>query len=155
MKSIAIALGLCAALTLTACGEHGEPTGSVCPSPPTLTYVNFGKPFMDTYCVDCHSSTKTGAARHGAPAFHDYDTVEGVRQTIEHTVAPFGPVTGSEDFAYYLERKPGCFLRLGNGENAPMLHNARYDFNDGNLTVGAAYWTRLVERYLAQEPAAG
>jgi len=73
----------------------------------------------------------------------------------EHTVAPFGPVTGSEDFAYYLERKPGCFLRLGNGENAPMLHNARYDFNDGNLTVGAAYWTRLVERYLAQEPAAG
>ena len=84
MKSIAIALGLCAALTLTACGEHGEPTGSVCPSTPTLTYVNFGKPFMDTYCVDCHSSTKTGAARHGAPAFHDYDTVEGVRQTIEH-----------------------------------------------------------------------
>ncbi len=73
----------------------------------------------------------------------------------EHTVAPFGPVTGSEDFAYYLERKPGCFLRLGNGENAPMLHNARYDFNDGNLTVGAAYWTRLVERYLAQEPAGG
>lgn len=73
----------------------------------------------------------------------------------ENTVAPFGPVTGSEDFAYYLERKPGCFLRLGNGENAPMLHNARYDFNDGNLTVGAAYWTRLVERYLAQEPAAG
>ena len=26
----------------------------------------------------------TTAARHGAPAFHDYDTVEGVRQTIEH-----------------------------------------------------------------------
>jgi hippurate hydrolase len=67
----------------------------------------------------------------------------------ERTVAPFGPVTGSEDFAYYLEQRPGCFLRLGNGESAPMLHNANYDFNDGNLTVGAAYWTRLVERYLA------
>lgn len=84
MKSIAIALGLVAALSLAACGEHGEPTGSVCPPTQTLTYVNFGKSFMDTYCVDCHSSTKTGAARHGAPAFHDYDTVEGVRQTIEH-----------------------------------------------------------------------
>ena len=69
----------------------------------------------------------------------------------ERTISPFGPVTGSEDFAYYLEHRPGCFLRLGNGEDAPMLHNAAYDFNDGNLTVGAAYWTRLVERYLAQD----
>jgi hippurate hydrolase len=67
----------------------------------------------------------------------------------ERTIAPFGPVTGSEDFAYYLQHKPGCFLRLGNGAGA-MLHNARYDFNDANLTVGAAYWTRLVETWLAQ-----
>ncbi|HZH08287.1 MAG TPA: M20 aminoacylase family protein, partial [Lautropia sp.] len=66
----------------------------------------------------------------------------------ERTIAPFGPVTGSEDFAYYLQHRPGCFLRLGNGEGAAMLHNPRYDFDDGNLTVGAAYWTRLVERYL-------
>ena len=67
------------------------------------------------------------------------------------TVAPFGPVTGSEDFAYYLQHRPGCFLRLGNGEAAAMLHNPAYDFDDRNLTVGAAYWTRLVERYLVQE----
>ena len=68
----------------------------------------------------------------------------------EHTVYPFGPVTGSEDFAYYLQHRPGCFLRLGNGENSAMVHNASYDFNDQNLTVGAAYWTRLAERFLAQ-----
>ena len=68
----------------------------------------------------------------------------------EHTVSPFGPVTGSEDFAYYLQHRPGCFLRLGNGESSAMVHNARYDFNDQNLTVGAAYWTRLAERFLAQ-----
>lgn len=68
----------------------------------------------------------------------------------EHVIAPFGPVTGSEDFAYYLQHKPGCFLRLGNGEDCAMLHNAKYDFNDNNLTTGAAYWARLVERYLGQ-----
>ncbi len=67
------------------------------------------------------------------------------------TISPFGPVTGSEDFAYYLQHKPGCFLRLGNGEAAPMLHNAKYDFDDNNLPVGAAYWTRLVEKFLAEE----
>ena len=71
----------------------------------------------------------------------------------ESTITPFGPVTGSEDFAYYLQHKQGCFLRLGNGEAAPMLHNANYDFDDKNLTVGAAYWTRLVENFLAADVA--
>ena len=57
-----------------------------------------------------------------------------------------------------LQRRPGCFLRLGNGvgervgEGGCMVHNSRYDFNDASLPVGAAFWTRLVERYLASEP---
>ena len=66
----------------------------------------------------------------------------------EKVVFPFGPVTGSEDFAYYLQHKPGCFLRLGNGTDSALLHNPKYDFNDQNLSYGAAYWTRLVERFL-------
>jgi len=67
----------------------------------------------------------------------------------ERVVAPFPPVTGSEDFAYYLQHKPGCFFRLGNGEEGAMLHNPRYDFNDEILSTGAAYWTRLAERFLS------
>lgn len=67
----------------------------------------------------------------------------------ERVVAPFPAIAGSEDFAYYLQQRPGCFMRIGNGDSA-MLHNARYDFNDANLTVGAAYWARLTERYLAE-----
>ena len=73
----------------------------------------------------------------------------------EQVVFPFGPVTGSEDFAYYLQHKPGSFLRLGNGLDSVMLHNAKYDFNDANLSVGAAYWTRLVERFLNEPEALG
>jgi len=69
----------------------------------------------------------------------------------ERVVDGFGPIAGSEDFAYYLQEKPGCFLRVGNGKDTPMLHNAKYDFNDDNLTVGAAFWTRLVERFLASK----
>jgi hippurate hydrolase len=30
-----------------------------------------------------------------------------------------------------------------------MVHTSKFNFNDENLTVGAAYWTRLAERYLA------
>lgn len=58
-------------------------------------------------------------------------------------------IPGSEDFSYFLEHKPGSFLRLGNGVNSPILHSAKYDFADESLTVGAALWARLAERYLA------
>jgi len=55
------------------------------------------------------------------------------------------PSMGSEDFAFMLRERPGCYLRIGNGTNAPGVHNPRYDFNDEILPIGASYWARLVE----------
>jgi hippurate hydrolase len=65
----------------------------------------------------------------------------------EQVIEPYELIAGSEDFAYFLEQKPGCFFRLGNGAT-PMVHNSRYDFNDESILIGAAFWTRLVEKYL-------
>jgi hippurate hydrolase len=31
-----------------------------------------------------------------------------------------------------------------------MVHNPGYDFNDGILSTGAAYWVKLAETALAQ-----
>jgi len=61
------------------------------------------------------------------------------------------PLTGSEDFAYMLEVKPGCYFTIGNGdgEGGCMVHNPGYDFNDAILPIGASYWVKLVERFLA------
>ena len=57
------------------------------------------------------------------------------------------PSMGSEDFAFMLQEKPGCYVWIGNGpsENSCLLHNPHYDFNDEILPVGAAYWVKLVE----------
>jgi hippurate hydrolase len=66
----------------------------------------------------------------------------------ERVVPAFSMIAGSEDFAWFLQQKPGCFLRIGIGANAPMLHSSRYDYADETLVVGAAFWCRLVERYL-------
>ena len=63
------------------------------------------------------------------------------------------PVTGSEDFAFFLEKVPGCYVFIGNGvgsEGGCMVHNPGYDFNDRVLPVGASYWVRLTETYLRQ-----
>ncbi|WP_349736892.1 M20 aminoacylase family protein [Pseudomonas jessenii] len=66
-------------------------------------------------------------------------------------IANMQPLTGSEDFAVMLERCPGCYLLIGNGdgEGGCMVHNPGYDFNDDCLPTGASYWVRLVETFLA------
>ncbi len=61
------------------------------------------------------------------------------------------PVTGSEDFAFFLEKVPGCYVFIGNGEGSDggcMVHNAGYDFNDRVLSTGASYWVKLAEAAL-------
>ena len=60
------------------------------------------------------------------------------------------PEMGSEDFAFMLQRKPGCYVWLGsgNGDATPGLHNPHYDFNDAVLAIGASYWVRLAEQEL-------
>jgi hippurate hydrolase len=63
------------------------------------------------------------------------------------------PAMGSEDFAWMLLSKPGCYVWIGNGtgsEGGCMVHNPGYDFNDGILSTGAAYWVKLAETALAQ-----
>jgi hippurate hydrolase len=60
------------------------------------------------------------------------------------------PSMGSEDFAFMLQKKAGCYIWIGNGssENSCLLHNPHYDFNDDILSIGAAYWVKLVETVL-------
>ncbi|MDN8616621.1 M20 aminoacylase family protein [Variovorax ginsengisoli] len=65
-----------------------------------------------------------------------------------------GPaLPGSEDFAFMLEKLPGSYLFIGNGDGdsagACMVHNPGYDFNDDNVAIGSAYWALLAERFLA------
>ncbi len=77
---------------------------------------------------------------------------------VEGLVANAEPITASEDFAFFLERVPGCYINIGNGvgsEGGCMVHNAGYDFNDRVLSTGASYWVKLAEAYLRRSGAAG
>jgi hippurate hydrolase len=66
------------------------------------------------------------------------------------------PSMAAEDFACFLEQKPGAYIWIGNGtaEAGGILHNPHYDFNDEVLPLGASYWVRLAEGVLAKERAA-
>lgn len=69
------------------------------------------------------------------------------------------PTMGAEDFAYMLQAKPGAYCFIGNGDGVHRdmghgggpctLHNPSYDFNDDLIPLGATYWVRLVQDWLA------
>lgn len=85
-RSSALWLLAGALLASVACHSHeeGAATGATCPTTQTLTYANFGKAFMQTYCLQCHSTNAQGAARNGAPADHNFDLVADIRSLAEH-----------------------------------------------------------------------
>ncbi len=63
----------------------GPPTETACPPQGTmLTYTGFAKPFMESYCTRCHSSELVGKDRHGAPSFHDFDSLFGIKAVADH-----------------------------------------------------------------------
>jgi hypothetical protein len=110
MKAFAIS-GFAALCALTACTNSSVPTktGTVCQSPDPMTFgytaadtpgckgtpdqCNFGKTFMDAYCVNCHSSSLPRSRRNGAPLYHDFDSLIGVLEVVDHIdeQAGFGP----------------------------------------------------------------
>jgi hippurate hydrolase len=78
----------------------------------------------------------------------------------EAQALPQEPAMASEDFAFMLQAKSGAYCFIGNGDGdhraighgaGPcMLHNPSYDFNDALIPLGATYWVRLAEAWLAQ-----
>jgi hippurate hydrolase len=145
---------------------HGGEASNVIPESVALTLSvrSFSPVVRDLLERRIRELTATLAASYGATVEIDYQrgypvVVNSEEETTFATavvhelvgadnvsVCPLIP--GSEDFACFLEHKPGCFLRLGNGVDSAILHNPKYDFNDDSLTVGAAMWARLAERFL-------
>ncbi|UFN49170.1 M20 family metallopeptidase [Roseomonas sp. OT10] len=55
------------------------------------------------------------------------------------------PGMGSEDFSFMMEKVPGAYIHLGNGDGFSP-HHPGYAFNDDAIPFGAALYARLVER---------
>lgn len=60
------------------------------------------------------------------------------------------PSLASEDFGFMLQKKPGAYAMIGNGESH-KLHSPDYDFDDSIITRGVRYWHTLAHTCAAQE----
>ena len=65
----------------------------------------------------------------------------------DRTIYPGPTFLGSEDFAFMLQKRPGTYCFIGNGDT-PMVHHPEYVLNQDILPRGAAYWVALVEGIL-------
>ncbi len=146
---------------------HGGTASNVIPENAEIAVSirSFSKEVRDTLERRVRDIATSIAGAHGASVAIDYErgypvvinseeetafATEVVKELVgEDKVGVCPMIPGSEDFSYFLEHKPGCFLRLGNGENSAILHSSKYDFNDDSLTTGAAMWARLTERFLS------
>lgn len=89
------------------------------------------------------------------PVVNDADAAAralGAAQAVfgEKVRTSFPPSTAGDDFAFFGQNAPGCYVWLGNGPavDGALHHNTAYDFNDEALGYGVAYWVSLVEREL-------
>jgi hippurate hydrolase len=99
-----------------------------------------------------------GFERRIPPVVNDADATAralGAAQAVfgEKARTRFAPSTAGDDFAFFAQQAPGCYVWLGNGPavDGALHHNTAYDFNDGAIGYGAAYWAALVERELRAE----
>ncbi|MCK1722290.1 amidohydrolase [Bradyrhizobium sp. 141] len=89
--------------------------------------------------VVINTADEAGLARIGA---------EKVRAKVRRDLAPS---MAGEDFAHYLQQRPGAFVWIGNGElrHGAELHGPRYDFNDAILPVASSWMAEVAKAALA------
>jgi len=62
------------------------------------------------------------------------------------------PMAGGEDFAYYAQNRPSAFFFLGaqlEGEDTPVCHHPKFDFDDDLIPLGIELFLRIVTDRLA------
>ena len=107
-----------------------------------------------------YGCTAEAIYRRGAPALVNHEDQTEVARAAARALVPQGAVTvvpqitGAEDFALMLEARPGAFMFLGAGKGpdgtSPEVHTPHYDFNDGIIPLGVAYWVSVVEQEMGR-----
>ena len=70
----------------------------------------------------------------------------------KNVITDVEPSMGGEDFSYFLNKKPGSYLYIGQKDDnhKAHLHTTKYDFNDNLLPIGVNFWVDLVKSFFAK-----
>lgn len=127
--------------------------------PPCREQVHQGLERMARGIAELHGARIEVSLAEGYPPVINTPRETGIARVAaravvgESGVVPMDyPSMGSEDFAYYLQKIPGCYVRFGarSGEEYIPLHSPAFDIDEEVLKVGAA-WFDAVAREAARE----
>ena len=154
-------------LVVTVASIHGGQASNVIPAfvklagtvrtllPETRDFAERRLREVATATATAHGATAEVTYHRGYPVTFNHDDETDFAIEIASKVAGpravnsgMAPHMGAEDFSYMLEKRPGAFIFIGNGDTAG-LHNAAYDFNDEAIPFGVSYWVTLAETALA------
>jgi hippurate hydrolase len=154
-------------LVVTVASIHGGQASNVIPAfvkltgtvrtllPETRDFAEKRLREVATATATAHGATADVTYHRGYPVTFNHDDETDFAIEIASKVAGpravnsgMAPHMGAEDFSYMLEKRPGAFIFIGNGDTAG-LHNAAYDFNDEAIPFGVSYWVTLAETALA------
>lgn len=126
------------------------------------------KTVAEHVCAAHEATCEFEFTRNYPPTINSQAEADFAREVMASIVGPANvevqePTMGAEDFAFMLQARPGayCFIangdgghrEMGHGGGPCMLHNPSYDFNDDLIPLGATYWVRLAEAWLARDRA--
>lgn len=93
--------------------------------------------------------------------YNDPETTERVKSALEFANIPeveaieeVGPQAPSEDFAYYLQEKPGCFFYVGakpQGKDWYPHHHPKFEIDEKSLLISAKAMASVVASYCGKE----
>ncbi len=96
-----------------------------------------------THGLECTVELELGTP----PLVNESGVIHWVREAVEGLLGAEAlaslpvPNLGGEDFAFYLEQLPGCFIRIGgrrSDQEATPAHTSRFLPDDGSVIAGAA-----------------
>jgi hippurate hydrolase len=132
-----------------------------------LDRIEAGLRQIATHTAQAHGCSAQVSFRRASPPVVNHEAearfAAGVMREVvgnDRVDENFTAVMSAEDFAHMLRVKPGCYAFIGNGDGGHRLpdhgpgpciiHNTSFDFNDEIIPIGASYFVRLAQRWLAQ-----
>jgi hippurate hydrolase len=139
--------------------EEATMEGSIRTTMPEVRdHIHQGLKRMATAMGDLHNARVDVEITEGyPPVVNTHRETELAYRAARNVVGDSGlmamdhPSMGSEDFSYYLQEVPGCYVRFGarkqDNEYIP-LHSPSFDIDEGVLKVGAAFFDEVVREAL-------
>jgi amidohydrolase len=130
----------------------------------TLAHLVEGIQRISTHVAQAHRATAEVIIKPGYPTTVNHPREARFMAQVMASIVGEGnahadvlPAMTAEDFGFMLEKVPGSYGFIGNGQGGKPgvnLHNAAYDFNDDILGIGASFFDRMARDWFGQEAAA-